>query len=304
MVAQNTADERLYDLLTVRVVEGLDPAEQEELRQLTARHPDVDPDGLERAAAALAIAALPIEPMPAGLRARVEADAAAWFAGRDDAPPTAVVTQFPAAAKPVTAAPKPVTAWGGWLAAAAALVIAVTGWLQVDQLAEDRTALAARQAALESAVARLERELDATESALAAAREASPGQLLAALEAQPGTQVVPWSTTDDPAASGAEGAVFWNDAAQAGLMRFRGLQANDPATAQYQLWIFDAERDDRFPVDGGVFDVPPGVDEILVPIRARLPVGEAVLFAITVEPPGGVVVSSRERIALVAQPGA
>jgi hypothetical protein len=35
-----------------------------------------------------------------------------------------------------------------------------------------------------------------------------------------------------------------------------------------------------------------------------LPVGEAVLFAITVERPGGVVVSSRERIALVAQPGA
>ena len=297
MAARNTADERLYDLLSLRVVEGLEPAEQEELRQLTASHPEVDPDAFERVAAALAIAGLPVEPMPAGLRARVEADAAAWFAGRDDAPPTAVVTQFPVP-------PKPVTAWGGWLAAAAALVIAVTGWLQVDRLAEDRTALAARQAVLESAVARLERELDATETALAAARDASPGQLLAALEEQPGTRVVPWSTTDDPAASGAEGAVFWNDAAQAGLMQFRGLQANDPATAQYQLWIFDAERDDRFPVDGGVFDVPPGVHEVLVPIRARLPVGEAVLFAITVEPPGGVVVSSRERIALVAQPGA
>ena len=57
-------------------------------------------------------------------------------------------------------------------------------------------------------------------------------------------------------------------------------------------------------MDGGVFDVPPGADEVIVPIRARLPVGEAVLFAITVEPPGGVVVSTRERIALVAQPGA
>jgi hypothetical protein len=39
-----------------------------------------------------------------------------------------------------------------------------------------------------------------------------------------------------------------------------------------------------------------------VPIRARLPVGKPVLFVITVERPGGVVVSSRERIALVAKP--
>ena len=39
-----------------------------------------------------------------------------------------------------------------------------------------------------------------------------------------------------------------------------------------------------------------------MPIRAKLPVGEPVLFAITVEKPGGVVVSKRDRIALVAKP--
>jgi anti-sigma-K factor RskA len=71
---------------------------------------------------------------------------------------------------------------------------------------------------------------------------------------------------------------------------------------QYQLWIFDKNRDERYPVDGGVFDIPPGAHEVFVPIDARVPVGEAVLFAITVEPPGGVVVSKRDRIALVAKP--
>ena len=83
-------------------------------------------------------------------------------------------------------------------------------------------------------------------------------------------------------------------------MRFSGLQANAPTDFQYQLWIFDAERDERFPVDGGVFDIPVGQDEVVVPIDARLPVGEATLFAVTVEAPGGVVVSDRSRIAVVA----
>ena len=41
--------------------------------------------------------------------------------------------------------------------------------------------------------------------------------------------------------------------------------------------------------------------EIVVAIDARLPVGKPTLFAITVERPGGVVVSSRERLPLLAQ---
>ena len=85
-------------------------------------------------------------------------------------------------------------------------------------------------------------------------------------------------------------------------LAFSGLAANDSSQIQYQLWIFDAGRDDRYPVDGGGFDVPAGVDEVVVPIQAKLPVGEVALFAVTVEKPGGVVVSSRERIAVLAQP--
>lgn len=308
MAARLPENDRLCDLLATRAIEGLNPAEQEELNDLTANYPDFDPDELDRVAASLAVSRLRIEPMPSALRARIEADAEAFFSRAGTMPPEAVVTQFPARPKPAAA---PTTAWGGWLAAAAALVIAVTGWLQVERLDSERSELAARQLGIESTVTRLERalaekdaEMARKDAELAALREPAPGQLLAALEARPGTRVLSWSATDDPAAQGAEGAVLWNDAEQAGLMRFRGLAANDPATTQYQLWIFDAARDDRFPIDGGVFDVRPGEVETLVPIRARLPVGEPVLFAITVEAAGGVVVSSRERIALVAQPEA
>lgn len=295
-------DERLHELLAARAVEGLAEQEQQELDQLKTHYPQLDADALERVAAALALTGLEREPMPAALRARVEADASAWLAQQRAAPPPAD-TASGARVVELRPRPAPATAWGGWFAAAATLVLAVVGWLQVDRMAAERDMLAAQQGALETAVSRLERNLADKDAALDALQEPSADDLLAALQGRAGTQVVPWTPTEDPAGAGADGAVVWNGEAQAGVMRFSGLEPNDPAEWQYQLWIFDAARDDRFPVDGGVFDVGPDGDA-LVPIRASLPVSQPVLFAITVERPGGVVVSSRERIALVAQPGA
>jgi anti-sigma-K factor RskA len=114
-------------------------------------------------------------------------------------------------------------------------------------------------------------------------------------------QTLPWTTTEDPAASGASGDIVWSDAAQEGYMRFRGLAVNNPGLEQYQLWIFDAEREAARPVDGGVFDVTPAAADIVVPVDAKLRVTRATGFAVTVERPGGVVVSSRERIPLFAR---
>lgn len=115
--------------------------------------------------------------------------------------------------------------------------------------------------------------------------------------------LLPWSATDDVAAAGAAGDVAWSSARQEGYLRLRGLEANDPRASQYQLWIFDPTRADweAKPVDGGVFDVPAGA-EVVVPIDPKLRVGRAALFAVTVEVPGGVVVSDRERVVLTAAP--
>jgi hypothetical protein len=73
---------------------------------------------------------------------------------------------------------------------------------------------------------------------------------------------------------------------------------NDPARAQYQLRIFDAQREEAHPVDGGVFGVRQG--EVVIPIRAPVRVFDRRLFAVTVERPGDVVVSRREWIVLTA----
>jgi anti-sigma-K factor RskA len=130
----------------------------------------------------------------------------------------------------------------------------------------------------------------------------TPAQARTKLLALEGTVTLAFAATDDPAAAGASGDVVWHNGVQRGAMRIAGLKQNDATREQYQLWIFDAERDERYPVDGGVFDVGPS-GEVIIPIDAKIDVKKPALFAITVEKPGGVVVSKRERIVLAAKAG-
>lgn len=111
---------------------------------------------------------------------------------------------------------------------------------------------------------------------------------------------IAWSPTADPSGALATGNVVWSDQLKAGFMSFDGLPANDPEENQYQLWIFDAERLAEYPVDGGVFNSTGTA--FRVPIDPKIDVANATLFAITLERPGGVVVSSRERLLLTATP--
>jgi hypothetical protein len=163
-----------------------------------------------------------------------------------------------------------VVAITGWIAAAACLALAIGAWKY-------------RPRAPEIATASFSVERDK-------------------LLAKAGTTRLEWSSTPDPAGKAASGDVVWNAIEQRGFMRFRGLAKNDPRGWQYQLWIFDKTRDDKYPVDGGVFDVDAASGDVVVPIKARLPVAEPTLFAVTIEKPGGVVVSKRERIVVTAKP--
>lgn len=88
MAASIPDSDRFSELLAARALEGLAGAEQAELAELTARFPGADLDAFERVAACLALAGLRVEPMPAALRARVEADGRAWLAGRRVREPT------------------------------------------------------------------------------------------------------------------------------------------------------------------------------------------------------------------------
>jgi hypothetical protein len=96
------------------------------------------------------------------------------------------------------------------------------------------------------------------------------------------------------------GDVVWDNERQHGFLRLQGFAPNDPNAARYQLWIFDAGRDDRYPVDGGVFDVPAGRDVVVIPVKPALRVSRPAAFAVTVERPDGAVVSNREQVVAIA----
>lgn len=191
-----------------------------------------------------------------------------------------VVLPPPPVRPTVTAVVRPrrsLATWGGWLAAAAMLAL----WLRGPSNATPTAGSS-----------------PVRPQSLAAAADSLVRDSLITVD--PAVTRMVWAPTTDSTALGAGGDVVWSTRAQRGVMRLTGLKSNDARRWQYQLWIFDKARDQRYPVDGGVFDVPAGATEVFVPIYARVPVGDAVMFAITVEAPGGVVVSTRKRVALLA----
>lgn len=284
MIAAWLKDERLVDLLVKQASEGVTAAEQTEIDRRLAAHPDADRDSIARTAAALTLAAdFNEEPLPGTLRERLHAEGARWLASRD----SGVVDL---AARRETRAKSSASPWP-WFAAAACLVLAILGWYP-----RWREATELQQTAdVEPPVIEVVPEPEpAPPPTPAQERE----QLLAS-----GSAVVKseWSGTEDPASQGMSGDVVWDNQAKKGYLRFTGLAANDPAQSQYQLWIFDKEQDERYPIDGGVFDIPAGATEVVVPIDAKIGVTEPVMFAVTVEKPGGVVVSAREHLVALAK---
>jgi len=111
---------------------------------------------------------------------------------------------------------------------------------------------------------------------------------------------VRWNSTDPAKADEKDlGEVVWSNRQQKGFMTIRGLPKNNPSTEQYQLWIIDPSRDEE-PIDGGVFDISADTESV-IPINAKLEVGNPKVFAVTVEKPGGVVVSDQKRLPLIAK---
>lgn len=288
MSARRFDQERFEELRTLRALGTLSAAECREFTALLSERAGIDLEADELTVAAIELASVEsrLEPLPAPLMKRLHADAKAHFAARGSTEGSA---QAPAAsvgaAARSSAAPEPAheASTGGvsarttpihelrprgsrpklaWVVAAAALVVALLSWWP----------------------------------RLSGSTTSSPADGRAALLAQKDVLTVPWSGTDF--AKGADGDVVWDGNAQRGFMRIRGLAKNDPTREQYQLWIFDETQ--KHPIDGGVFDI--GADgELVIPIDPKLFVAKPTLFAVTVEKPGGVVVSAQEKIVLAGK---
>lgn len=262
--------QRTLDLLADRALEGLDAAQEAELQSLLARCPVEDAELFDAIAAELIVAELQgAEAVPPELEAKLLA-ALVPSTALDVSPQPAPHTENPS----TTSSTDRGVRWSelfAWLAVVACVVVITSNGVRWQArpieptLAELRTAL-----------------VDEADDLVSIPW--SPGPT--APEHEPGFDF---------------GDVVWSPKRQQGFMRFRGLPTNDPTIEQYQLWMFDGTRNEAHPVDGGVFNVDSETGDVLVPITAKLDVREVTLFAITVEPPGGVVVSTRERLPLLAK---
>lgn len=154
--------------------------------------------------------------------------------------------------------------WFAWLCAAAAFLVAIGLW-RAEPTPGEKTAAVLRAELLSTADSLIR---------------------------------VDWSAGKTPFEETVTGDVVWDASSQTGFMRFENMPVNDPSVEQYQLWIIDPARDDE-PIDGGVFDITES-GEVIVEIDAKLNVIDPAAFAITIEKPGGVVVSTQERLPLLA----
>lgn len=289
--------DRLLELAALRAVEGLPELDERELLGDEAGAELADE--LEAAAAAVHVALAAPAPMamPDGLEARLLARATTelTLARRRVITPRADTARRATPAPPRPArterdggavagivvsddddgSPRPrpsLLGWAGWVLSAAAIALCVV--------------LAGRNAALQES-------LRLGDPALRRDRLVAEAADAATLD---------WTPLTHESAQGLAGRVTWSDARNEGYMTFRGLAPNDPKVTQYQLWIFRGTDlgAEPHPIDGGVFDVPAS-GEVVVPIDAKLAVGRAATFVVTVEPPGGVVVSDRSKLVALAQ---
>ena len=255
-------EELVTDLLVEQVTSGLSDHDAQRLAELLDSEHDENLEGMELAAATATVAFqrrdTEAEPMPDRVRSALVAEGMKRLPRSH--PDVIVLDQHrrgkTSERQAAAEQPAPVRAWGGlgW-AVAAGLALALVMLRPVNE----PTPLSA-----DAGRAQVQAYPDAVEWAW-----------------RPGDGVQGWE--------GVRGDVVWSDSAQQGYMRFVGLPVNDPGRSQYQLWIVDPDRDSR-PVDGGVFDAGSS-GEIIVPIQAKLPIGDPKAFAITEEQPGGVVVS-------------
>ena len=274
----------LLDLLTKKAVYGLDEAEQRELEELDPGTADLEFHSLEITTAAISMVGIEEEPLPAHLRTTIIANAEQYFADAKTLVSEAWPPAEPRAIVETADRERSGGSWFGWF-----------GW-----------AVAAMACIALVANILFTRVQPNVEIANGPTPTATPRSLTATelrdqlLTATAGTIKAAWTVGNVKELSQVVGDVVWNDNKQAGYMRLQGLPVNDTSKETYQLWIFDKNQDPATPIDGGTFDVKSN-GEVVIPINAKLKADGPQMFAITIEKPGGVVVSTRGKIAAIAK---
>jgi hypothetical protein len=268
-------EERMLELLADQAIAGLDAGEQQELSALQSENPELVGDqSFDAAAAAFNLASIQeTDEIPDSLLNKLREDATGFFGEEDEQEEDIESTVREVVFEKPTSY---LAQWLGWAVAGFAS-IALAAILWVGGIPTSETAQTPPPETKPPTA------VEKRESLLAAAPE---------------MMRLTWDSPDKDVT--VSGDVVWNEEKQEGYMKFSGLPVNDRDKEAYQLWIFDEAQSDETPVDGGVFDITKE-GEVIVPIDAKIAVTGAKMFAVTVERPGGVVVSKREKIVALAK---
>lgn len=272
--------EKMLNLLADRAIFGLDETEFAEFEQLAKEFPALKNDNsFEIAAAAFSLVNLDIQPLPDNLNAKILADANKYF---ETAEITPEEYQKTFAFSPRGSTPRrSIWNWLGWtVAALACIALLVNIWL--------------------TRVSPPQEIGKATPQPTASPAPPNSAQQREQLLASGDVIQKNWTDFNPKQPRNVSGDVVWSNSRQKGFVRFHNLPVNDKAKETYQLWIFDKSRDAKTPVDGGVFDVDQNGD-VVIPIDAKLKIGEPKMFAVTAEKPGGVVISKLGKVMAVAK---
>ena len=282
----NLKKQRLLELLADRTIFGVDENELMELEMLKNQFPDWEKDlSLELVAAAIGLSQLQISgELPSALRTKIFALADDHFGTVEE--PRKIVTYTPTATESVRRIVETETKvsswqWLGWaFAAAACIALAVVILTRSNDNKPPeivKTPITAPTRAPELTAEQKSEQL------LASAADAVKIPLI---NPKNDKEVV--------------GEMVWSNAEQKGFAHFKNLPANDTAKETYQMWIVDGGRAEKKPLSAGVFNVRQS-GEITVPVNAQLKVEKPQAIAVTVEKPGGVVVSDLGKVVATAK---
>jgi anti-sigma-K factor RskA len=290
---KDLSKDRLLELLADQAVFGLSAEEAVEIEKLKKQFPEWEKDfSLELTATAISLTNLDVsDDLPANLRAKVFARADEFFASQEEfqnvvnfTPRTEQATSFRAAentgnVSEVTSN-RPFWQWLGWaFAAAACVALAINLWTTRSRLQNE---IVQNPPVAQSPTPKLSVEQERA-------------RLLATAN-----DTVKIPLADPKNAKEILGEVIWSNSLQKGYASLRNMPANDIAKETYQFWIVDESQNPKTPISGGVFNIS-ATGEVIIPIDPQLTVKKPLIIAVTKEKPGGVVVSSPERIVALAK---
>ena len=280
--------QKMLELLADDALFGLSQEESAELAKLEKRHPEwANDDSFEITAAAINLTIIGVdEPLPVHLREKLLSRADEFFSEPRETIPAQVVPKFTETAKTqtvreVAAEPKPFGwQWLGWAFAALALVaLSINVW---TTRLNPKDEIVANQPVITTPT---------PEPNIEEKRQ----QLIASTNDIVKTE---WKSPTDE--NKVLGDIVWSNSKQKGYVRFSNLPTNDADKKTYQLWIVDAERNEKTPVSAGVFNVTK-TGEIIIPVDVALKIKNPKQFALTREKSGGVMVSELDDVVAVAK---